>query len=177
MFATHNNPCPLPEELLPEDLSVDSKSTNAPLQRPDKFLESENSRRFQFVFHGKSMKKQSSTKQGPYRASAQQRHGLQQTGRSCSSLGKTRKGAFSRIKKTLQLYHWLKCGIGMIICIYWLEEWKNDWEIQTFSNLPNVWCFNALPPGVQHLSLLQMLPSVVIELLLANCQLGEHPLR
>ena len=39
MFATHNNPCPLPEELLPEDLSVDSKSTNAPLQRPDKFLE------------------------------------------------------------------------------------------------------------------------------------------
>lgn len=74
------------------------------------------------LFHGKSMKKQSSTKQGPYGASAQQRHGLQQTGGSCSSLGKTRKGVFSRIKKTLQLYHWLKRGIGMIICIYWLEE-------------------------------------------------------
>ena len=46
MFTTHNNPCLLPEELLPEDPSVDSKSTNAPLQRPDEFLESKNYRRF-----------------------------------------------------------------------------------------------------------------------------------
>ena len=44
-LCNSRNPCPLPEELLPEDLSVDSKSRGAQLQRPvDKWTNGQESK-------------------------------------------------------------------------------------------------------------------------------------
>lgn len=117
MFATHNNPCLLPEELLPEGLSVDSKSTNAPLQRPDKNYQGKRRK-----FSGNKHEKAIINKARPLRSVCSAASRSSANRGKLQLPGKTRKGVFSRIKKTLQLYHWLKCGIGMIICIYWLEE-------------------------------------------------------
>lgn len=143
MFATHKNPCPLPEELLPEDLSVDSKSTNAPLQRPDKFR----IQKFSKIFGQKAFwKKQATRKQGPYGASAQQCHGLQQTGGSCSSLGKTRKGVFSRIEKKNRFI------IGWTVVLVWSSAsigLKSERMIGKFKHFPIFLMYGVSMPCLQ----------------------------
>ena len=142
-LCSSHNPCPLPEELLPEDLSVDLKSRGAQLQRPvDKWtririkswkpetagnmLGNRNSKK---IFCEKYIKRN----KAPTERLLSSVTVFSKPGEAAAPWWvKPAKECFQE-EKTFQIYHWLKCGIAMII---WLGEWKNDWEIQTSSNLP-----------------------------------------